>query len=190
MQFPRLHFLLPALAPLSSPRAAPASAARIDGMFTDAVCATSLLLDVRAPTLAATRARTLAAAFLVRGDVPIADVSRNLARLGGGLCMAPWNEHGFKVGLCRVPPANQPHGLLALFNSTAVGGVLDEQRRRFDRLYSRRAHLHHYTQFIEQGSIDEARDNVVALIAEYAAVAGKRLAERAEQPLDRAIPLS
>lgn len=177
------------MAPLSAPRAGPSSAARIDAMFTDAFQRESLLLDIRAPTLAAAKARTLAAAVLVRGDVAVSDVSRNLGRLGASLQMAHWNEGGFKVGLCRVPPAKQPYALLALFNSTSFGCVLDEQRARFDRLFSRKAHLHHYTQYIDQAHIEGARANVVDLIAEYAAVQAARPPERVEQPLDRAIPL-
>jgi len=186
--FPRMHFLLPAMAPLAMPRSAPSSSASIDAMFTEAFSKEALLLDVRR-SATAIRPRCLAAAALVRGDVAISDVSRNLARLGPGLEMAHWNEAGFKVGLCRVPPAHQPRSLLCLFNSTAIGGVIDEHRSRFDRLYTRRAHLHHYTKYIEQEHVDSARANVMELIAEYNAVQSAHAPKAVEQPLGRAIPL-
>lgn len=177
------------MAPFSAPRTAPSSASSIDALFTDAFAKESLLLDIRRPSLALSAAKTLAAAALVRGDVAISDVSRNLARLTPALDMAHWNECGFKIGLCRVSPASQPHALLALVNSTAFGAVLDEQRRRFDRLYTRRAHVHHYTQFIELEQMEHARANVVDLIGEYAAVQSAPPPARVELPLDRAIAL-
>jgi tubulin epsilon len=103
--------------------------------------------------------------------------------------MASWNEGGFKVGLCRVAPAGQPRAVLGLFNSTAVAGALDEQRGRFERLFKRRAHLHHYTEFMAEAEMAAARDNVVGLVAEYEAVGSATPAARVEHPLDRAVPL-
>ena len=35
------------------------------------------------------------------------------------------------------------------------------------RLYSRKAHIHHYTDFMEQGIFDEARENVSSLMKDY-----------------------
>jgi hypothetical protein len=40
----------------------------------------------------------LAAAALVRGAVPLSDVSRNMVRLRPSLRMVSWNPDGFKLG--------------------------------------------------------------------------------------------
>lgn len=184
--FPRMHFLLSAMAPLGAPaRAGGQSLARVDQMFSDAFARDSLLLDVRR----APRAQHLAAAVLVRGDVNVSEVSRNLDRLRAQLDMIHWNEDGFKVGLCAVPPVGQQHAVLALFNNCAFGSVLAEHRARFDRLYRRKAHVHHYTQYLDMARFDAARENVTALISEYEALAAAPAAGRVEQPLDRALPL-
>jgi hypothetical protein len=68
------------MAPLSTPRAGPAAASRVDQMFSDVFSKEALLLDVRRGGAGVVRPRTLAAAVLVRGDVAISDVARNLSR--------------------------------------------------------------------------------------------------------------
>mmetsp|Transcript_3203 Transcript_3203/g.9222 ORF Transcript_3203/g.9222 Transcript_3203/m.9222 type:complete len:482 (-) Transcript_3203:274-1719(-) len=184
--YPRMHFLLSSMAPLSSaPRGAPSSSSRVDQLFSDALARDHLLLDLRG----AARAKHLAAALLVRGDVPISEVSRNVSRLGQQLDMIHWNEDGFKVGLCRVPPVGQDAAVLCLLNNCAVGSVLGEHRARFDRLYLRKAHLHHYTQYVEEATFDEARACVGELVDDYARLQASVPPAHVEHPLDDAIEL-
>ena len=37
----------------------------------------------------------------------------------------------------------------------------------FSRLYNRKAHVHHYTEYMEKGEFDEAFETVNALIKDY-----------------------
>ena len=46
----------------------------------------------------------LACGLVMRGGVVTADLSRNLGRIKQQVRMAPWNEDGFKAGICSRPP--------------------------------------------------------------------------------------
>ncbi len=53
----------------------------------------------------------------MRGDIMISDVQRNIERMRRDIHMVYWNEEGFKVGLCTVPPVSQvqePHATASL----------------------------------------------------------------------------
>ena len=56
------------------------------------------------------RSTYLACGLFVRGDVMISDVQRNIERVKKDINMVYWNEEGFKVGLCTVPPISQGGG--------------------------------------------------------------------------------
>lgn len=159
--FPRMHFLLSSMAPLQAPRTVHGT--RADHMFTEAFARDNLLLEVRS----ARSARCLAAAMLARGSVTVSEMSRNLARLRSSIDMIHWNEDGFKLGLCRVPPVDRPRAILCLFNSCSIGSVFANQMYRFQKLYHRGAHLHHYTQYMDAAGFDSAAENVKSLIGEY-----------------------
>ena len=51
--------------------------------------------------------RYSACALMLRGNVEISDVRRNIDRLKPTLRFVPWNQDGWKTGLCSVPPARQ-----------------------------------------------------------------------------------
>ena len=51
-----------------------------------------------------------------------------------------------------------------------MGSVLHEAVARFDKLYKRRAHLHHFTQYMEVDGLAAARETVKATADEYAAL--------------------
>jgi hypothetical protein len=53
------------------------------------------------------RSTYLACGLLVRGDVMVSDVQRNIERVKRDINMVYWNEEGFKVGLCASPPIGQ-----------------------------------------------------------------------------------
>jgi tubulin epsilon len=147
--FPAMHFVLPSLAPISfasSKAGTPSASAprNLDQLFMDALRPEHCLLSVSPAEHA-----FLALGVFMRGKgVHITDVNRNIARLKTKVYMVPWNPDGFKVGLCTQPGvgAGMEKSVLMLSNNCAVTGVFKEMLRRFDMLYRRRAHVHHYTQ--------------------------------------------
>ena len=63
-----------------------------------------------------------------------------------------------QVGLCATPPLGLPHSILALSNSCCMASVLDTSIGRFDRLYRRKAHVHHFSQYVDPSVLTQARE--------------------------------
>jgi tubulin epsilon len=178
--FPRMQFLVPALAPLYALRDVKYRPQRLESIFSEALSPHAQLMrcDPKHSTL-------LACGFLLRGDVTVSDAQRNLARLRPQLKLPFWNPDGVKVGLCAAPPVGQPQALLALSNSCAMADVLGEATSRFDKLYKRKAHLHHFTQYMEAQGLAEAREAVKSVTAEYERLGSAVVPPEAAKLLER-----
>lgn len=139
----------------------------MDQVFTDVFARESQLLkaDPRNHTY-------IACAFLMRGNATISDINRNLARVKPNLKMVPWNADGFKIGLCSVPPAQQPYSLLNLANNCAIAETFSSMEERFSMLYKRQFYLHHYTEYMEKSGFEEAHEEVRTLIDGYQRLEG------------------
>ncbi|KAG9464128.1 hypothetical protein GDO78_020444 [Eleutherodactylus coqui] len=111
----------------------------------------------------------LACALMVRGNVHISDLRRNIERLKPSLQFVSWNQEGWKTSLCSVPPVGHTHSLLALANNTCVKPTFLDLRDRFIKLYRKKAHLHHYLQVdgMEQSCFMDAFSSLSNLIDEY-----------------------
>ncbi|KAJ7983674.1 hypothetical protein DPEC_G00374200 [Dallia pectoralis] len=162
--FPRLHYLVSSLTPLYTLSDVNIPTRRLDQMFTDAFSKDHQL--IRADPK---HSLYLACALMVRGNVQISDLRRNIERLRPTLPFVSWNQEGWKTGLCSVPPVGHTHSLLALANNTCVKATFMELRDRFTKLYRKKAHLHHYLHVdgMEQGCFTEAISSLSSLIDEY-----------------------
>ncbi|KAM5256536.1 tubulin epsilon chain [Ctenodactylus gundi] len=162
--FPRLHYLVSSLTPLFSVADVNIPPRRLDQVFSDAFSKDHQL--IRADPK---RSLYLACALMVRGNVHISDLRRNIERLKPSLRFVSWNQEGWKTSLCSVPPVGQPHSLLALANNTCVRPTFVDLRERFLRLYRKKAHLHHYllVDGVEESCFEEAEAALWTLIREY-----------------------
>ncbi|KAI9095142.1 Tubulin/FtsZ family, GTPase domain-containing protein [Phlyctochytrium arcticum] len=160
--YPRLKLLVSSMTPLYMLADTRAASRSLDQMFLDAFSRESQLIkaDPRTGTY-------LACALFARGDVEISDVRRNIDRMISQLKFVHWNQEGWKTGLCSIPPISQPRCLLTLSNNTCITETCRELHGRFRKLYTRKANLHHYTQYMDAGDITAAGENVAQLIAEY-----------------------
>jgi tubulin epsilon len=160
--YPRLHFLLSSMSPMSAPRDVRRSVRGVDAMFADILKPAHQLIkcNPRHDTF-------LALALLVRGPVSISDITRNVTKMKPHVRMVPWNTDGFKVGLCGVAPVGQPMALLSLANNCVMGDTFSALKSRFQLLYRRKAHTHHYTEYMELEAFDAALENVTTLIDQY-----------------------
>jgi tubulin epsilon len=135
-------------------------------MFSDTLSPHSQLITP-AP-LPASASTYLAMGLFARGpSIHISDIARNVARLKQQVTLARWNPDGFKIGLCSVPPVGVQRSVLALSNNTCIAGTFEAMRDRFHRLYRRRAHVHHYTEYIEAAAFDDAAEGLEELIGDY-----------------------
>ncbi|OWK01488.1 TUBE1, partial [Cervus elaphus hippelaphus] len=143
--FPQLHYLVSSLTPLYTLADVNIPPRRLDQMFSDAFSKDHQL--IRADPK---HSLYLACALMVRGNVQISDLRRNIERLKPSLQFVSWNQEGWKTSLCSVPPVGYSHSLLALANNTC-------------------AHLHHYLQIegMEESCFTEAVSSLSALIQEY-----------------------
>ncbi|NXR17897.1 TBE protein, partial [Cinclus mexicanus] len=162
--FPRLHYLVSSLTPLYTLADVNVPSRRLDQMFSDAFSRDHQLIQADPK-----HSLYLACALLVRGNVQVSDLRRNIERLKPSLHFVSWNQEGWKTGLCSVPPVGHSHSLLALANSTCVKPTFIELKDRFMKLYKKKAHLHHYLQIdgMEQSCFSEAICSLSDLIQEY-----------------------
>ncbi|CAI9566902.1 unnamed protein product [Staurois parvus] len=162
--FPHLHYLTSSVTPLYTLADVNIPTRRLDQMFSDAFNKDHQL--IRADPK---HNLYLACALMVRGNVHISDVRRNIERLKPSLQFVSWNQEGWKTGMCSVPPVGHSHSLLALANNTCVKPAFIDLRERFIRLYRKKAHLHHYLQVdgMEQSCFSEALTSLSSLIEEY-----------------------
>ncbi|AWP19561.1 putative tubulin epsilon chain isoform 3 [Scophthalmus maximus] len=137
---------------------------RLDQMFSDAFSKDHQLLRANPK-----HSLYLACALMVRGNVQVSDLRRNIERLRPSLPFVSWNQEGWKTGLCSVPPVGHSHSLLALANNTCVKSTFLDLKERFTKLYRKKAHLHHYlhVEGMEQSCFSEAITSLSSLIEEY-----------------------
>ncbi|KAI8834075.1 Tubulin/FtsZ family, GTPase domain-containing protein [Chytriomyces cf. hyalinus JEL632] len=160
--FPNRKFLISSMTPLFSPADVNIPSRRLDQMFTDAFSKDCQLIkaDPKSSTY-------LACALMVRGDVNVSDIRRNVDRARSWLKFVNWNQDGWKTGLCSVPPIGQTHSLLTLANNACIHESLGKMRTRFMKLYKRKANLHHYLNYMEKEDFQSALESVQSLIKEY-----------------------
>lgn len=120
----------------------------------------------------------------------MSEVQRNLARLRPQLRLPYWNPDGIKVGLCATPSVGLPHSVLALSNNCCMARVIETHLERFDRLYRRKAHLHHFTQYVDAGVLAQAKETMLEVRDGYQRLQEAQPSTDVQQLLDRLVPFA
>lgn len=162
--FPKIHYLVSSLTPLYSLTDVRLPPRRLDQMFSDAFSKDHQLIKADPK-----HSLYLACALMLRGNVEISDIRRNIERLKPSLHFIHWNQEGWKTGLCSVAPVGNPYSLLALANNTCIRHTFQDLKDRFMKLYKRKAHVHHYTHVdgLEVAQFDSSLESLNSLIGEY-----------------------
>ncbi|XP_065837441.1 tubulin epsilon chain-like [Oscarella lobularis] len=165
--FPRIHYLVSSLTPLYGLADVSLPPRKLDEIFTDAFTADHQLIKANPK-----HNLYLACALLLRGNVPLSDIRRNIDRIRSSLNFVSWNQDGWKTGLCSIPPAGQPYGLLCLANNTCIKETFRDLRTQFTTLFRRKAHLHHYKKIdgMDMGLFQESLESLSSLLCEYEAL--------------------
>jgi len=164
--------------PASSSSSVTSSSKSIDAMFSQLFHPSSFLVKSSPdrPLVGRGSGIYLAAGLFARGpDLSVSDLTRNITRLkmqhtaggGGSVRMIPWNSEGFKTGLCGVSPVGTKRSVLALTNSTRVADLFHSISSRAHMLYVRRAHFHHYTEYMEEEDMDRALEASEQVVRDY-----------------------
>jgi hypothetical protein len=186
--YPRLHFVLPGLAPVTHP-----AAAAFEGLTAREVVAAALspgasLASAHPDGARGDGATTLAAALLWRGGggdgitpSAVADAAASAATRAVDWAPAAAAVYFTPAALpARAPFAALPCCALALVNSEAFASVLlASLGARFDAAFGCRAHVAAYCgEGMEESELSEARADLAALADEYAAAAADTLPQR------------
>jgi len=165
--YPRMHFILSAISPLYHVLDKKLEPRRLDQIFYDVFNNDHQLISVDNIN----NGVYLASALIARGNINISDINSNLIKQKKNLKMVSWNHEGFKIGLCDQPPVNMNYGLLSLSNNTSISNCFENLRDRFSLLYKRKAHVHHYYEYMKNKSdFDDAISNVEKLIFDYTSI--------------------
>eukprot|EP01116_Phalansterium_solitarium_P011350 TRINITY_DN2699_c0_g1_i1.p1 TRINITY_DN2699_c0_g1~~TRINITY_DN2699_c0_g1_i1.p1 ORF type:complete len:466 (-),score=188.35 TRINITY_DN2699_c0_g1_i1:352-1749(-) len=167
--YPRMHFLVSSVAPLlysADPKSVNFPPRSLDQMFTDAFSPSYQL--IRADPK---RDIYLACMLMVRGaGVEMSDIRRNIERMRPNLNFIHWNQEGWKVGHCLTPAIGQRDSLLCLSNNCCIKDTFQDVVNRFKKLYTRKAHLHHYLNYMDKDVFEDSLDTVRSLIDAYSAL--------------------
>ena len=162
--FPRVHYLLSAMAPLYLPKDVGLAIRKVDQVFSETFSKEFQLLKVQPR-----KHLYLACALLARGRISISDICRNVDKLNASISFPYWNENGWKIGHCNTPPVDKPYSLLTLANNTSILVYFEKIMEKFSRLYKRRAHLHHYlgVDGMEMSCFEESIESLLGVVEEY-----------------------
>ncbi|XP_037119925.1 tubulin epsilon chain [Syngnathus acus] len=162
--FPRLHYLVPSLSPVYRLARVSHPIRRMDKLFSDVFSKGHQLIKAEPK-----RSLYFGCALMLRGDAQVSDLRRNIERLKPTVRFVSWNPEGWKTSLCSVPPVGLSQSLLALANTTTIKSTFMEMRERFQKLYRKKAHLHHYLEVdgMEESLFSEAVTSLDALIEKY-----------------------
>jgi len=164
--YPRMHFLLSSVSPLYHVLDSKLEPRKLDQIFADVFDKNFQLISVDNLYSGI----YLASALIARGKISISDINRNITKQRKNLKMVHWNHEDFKIGLCDQPPVNMNYGLLCLSNNTVIADSFQRLANRFLKIYSKKAHVHHYTNYMDKSCFDNAISNVQMLINEYVQV--------------------
>ena len=165
--YPDCKYIIPGLAPVTLASADLRLQPRnFDQLFTDVLSPAAQLVagvDLRSPST------SLAHAFLVRGSASISEVTRNVERVRSSLSRPSYLHDAFKLGLCGAPPlgSTQSASVLGLGNSSCVSEMFTSVSSHFDRLFRRKAHMHHYLEYIEEDAFRSARASLSSIVEAY-----------------------
>jgi len=105
--YPRMHFLLSSISPISSIKKSSSIPKSLDQIFLDSLHRDNYLIECSPE-----HGKTTAMGFLLRGSVKFSDVSRNIEKIAKKVNMIDWNTEGYKYGICSVPSIHAVDPLL------------------------------------------------------------------------------
>eukprot|EP00056_Hartaetosiga_gracilis_P021647 m.25557 g.25557 ORF g.25557 m.25557 type:complete len:463 (+) comp9191_c0_seq1:230-1618(+) len=161
--FPQMQFLTASISPLYDIADVHVPPRKLNQMFTDCFDPQYQLVHC-----VPRKGLFTACALMVRGNVEVSDIRRNIDRIRPKLRFANWNEEGWKVGLCAQPPVGQRHAVLCLSNNTCMKDSCTTLKSRFMQLYRKKAFKHHYTSNgMDESLFDDSISSLSSLIDMY-----------------------
>ena len=160
--FPGMNYLVSSLSPLYSIVEGNKVQSSFDQLFDDVIDPRFQLMDCDP-----TGYDYLACALLMRGTGRLSDITSNIDRIKPKMKTTYWNHEGFKIGLCNEPPIGMNSSVLCLANNSCISKPFESLKTRFRKQYSRKANVHHYSEYMDVGEFDKALVSLEDLIEKY-----------------------
>ncbi|KAF5289217.1 hypothetical protein FQR65_LT00105 [Abscondita terminalis] len=123
--FPKLHFLSTSVSPVVesfSKNVVQHNSQHVkDEIFRNSYLRNRQLLKIDPLDL---KSVLLSVSLIGRGDFSVSDMRNYVNRLQKKGNFTSWSHKAIKVGLCNVPPVNNPSAFLSLFNTTSMRTIL------------------------------------------------------------------
>ncbi|XP_066586387.1 tubulin epsilon chain-like [Prorops nasuta] len=121
----------------------------------------------------------LSAVHLARGNSSLSDLQRNVVRFQNKANFTPWSKEAIKLGLCSIPPAGHSSSVLCLLNSSAITHMFVNMIQNFQKLYKRKAHVHHYTEItgFDESFLMESKETVFETYERYIEIQNQKPVE-------------
>jgi len=163
--FPRLHFFMAGLAPLTSMASRSFQTTTVQDL-------TMQMFDPRNMMVNADprKGKYLTATAIFRGKVPSKDVDTAMAsvRDKNSPYFVEWIPNNINSSICSVAPKGLEMSATFIANSTSIQSVFKRISMNFGQMYKRRAFLHWYlNEGMEELEFSEAESNITDLIEEY-----------------------
>ncbi|KAF7314380.1 Tubulin beta chain [Mycena kentingensis (nom. inval.)] len=163
--FPRLHFFMTGVAPLTATGSAQFRAVSVHELATQMFDAKNMM------TAADPRhGRFLTVAALFRGKISMKDVEDELQKIqrNNTNYFIEWIPNNVLAAHCDIPPKGRKMSVTFIANSTAIQELFQRVNEQFRVMFKRKAFLHWYTEEgMDEMEFTEAESNMQDLVAEY-----------------------
>ena len=193
--FPRLHFMLTAMAPITTVKKQATTNNEIRPITE--LCFSAQNFFAKIADFDAEEDKYMAISVNYRGSVKAKEANATVQWLKTNkkVTFVEWVPTGFKVGLNEIPAARVgDHDETALFdrnvvmigNNTAVSRVFSERiSKKYDLMYSQRAFVHWYVgEGMEEGEFAEAREDLGFLEKDYLDVLSEQATDEEAEESD------
>ncbi|XP_046917005.2 LOW QUALITY PROTEIN: tubulin beta-1 chain [Dermatophagoides farinae] len=163
--FPRLHFFMSSIAPLTSTGSQSFQALNVSELTRQLFDAKNLMAacDPR-------HGRYLTVAALFRGRMSMKEVDEQIVNIQNtnSSHFIEWIPNNIKTAVCDKPPRGLKMAATFLCNSTSIQELFRRIFEQYQSMFRRKAFLHWYTgEGMDLMQFDEAHSNVHDLISEY-----------------------
>jgi len=163
--FPRLHFFMIGVAPLTALGHTSYSALSVPELTQQMFDAKNMMCasDPRA-------GKYLTAAAMFRGKIPTKQVDEQMINIQSkqSSSFVEWIPNNIKSSVCDIPPKGLKMAATFIGNSTSIQEMFKRVSEQFTLMFRRKAFLHWYLgEGMDEMEFTEAESNVNDLVAEY-----------------------